>query len=151
MISLIQTEIVVNKQWIDATTFTDIVAISQMTPGPIGINTATFVGYEVTGSVWGSLLATIAVCLPSFIIILLIALLYKQFKKSKWFEAALSGIRPAVIGLIASAAILLVTPDSFVDWKSWLLFGGAFFAAYFGKQNPITIILAAGLLGFFMY
>lgn len=151
MISLIQTEIVVNKQWIDAATFTDIVAISQMTPGPIGINSATYVGYTVTGNVWGSMLATFAVCLPSFIIILLIALLYNQFKKNRWFEAALRGIKPVVVGLIGSAAILLVTPENFIDWKSWLLFGGAFAATWWGKQSPITIILVAGLLGLILY
>lgn len=151
MISLIQTEIVVNKQWIDAATFTDIVAISQMTPGPIGINSATYVGYTVTGNIWGSLLATFAVSLPSFIIILLIALLYNQFKKNRWFEAALRGIKPVVVGLIGSAAILLVTPENFIDWKSWLLFGGAFAATWWGKQSPITIILVAGLLGLILY
>jgi chromate transporter len=151
MISLIQTEIVVNKQWIDAATFTDIVAISQMTPGPIGINSATYVGYTVTGNVWGSMLATFAVCLPSFIIILLIALLYNQFKKNRWFEAALRGIKPVVVGLIGSAAILLVTPENFVDWKSWLLFGSAFAATWWGKQSPITVILVAGLLGLLLY
>ena len=151
MISLIQTEIVVNKQWIDAATFTDIVAISQMTPGPIGINSATYVGYTVTGNVWGSALATFAVCMPSFIIILLIALLYKQFKQNRWFGAALKGIKPVVVGLIASAAILLVTPDNFIDWKSWMLFGGAFVATWWGKKSPITVILVAGLLGLLLY
>ncbi|NTV18025.1 MAG: chromate transporter, partial [Bacteroidales bacterium] len=98
-----------------------------------------------------SLIATIAVCLPSFIIILLIALLYKQFKKNKWFDAALSGIKPVVLGLIASAAILLVTPDNFVDWKSWVLFGAAFAATLWGKQSPILIIILGGIAGYILY
>lgn len=151
MISLIQNEVVVNHQWVDASTFTDIIAISQMTPGPIGINSATYIGYSVTGSIWGSLIATFAVCLPSFVIILLIALLYKQFKKNKWFDAALSGIKPVVLGLIASAAILLVTPDNFVDWKSWVLFGAAFAATQWGKQSPILIIILGGIAGYILY
>lgn len=151
MISLIQNEVVINHEWIDAAEFTDIIAISQMTPGPIGINSATYVGYAVTESVWGSALATFAVCLPSFIIILLIAFLYKQFKENKWTEAALRGIKPVVIGLIASAAILLVTPENFPDWKSWLIFAGAFAATWWGKQNPIKVIIAAGILGYIMY
>ena len=151
MISLIQNEVVVKHNWVDPATFTDIIAISQMTPGPLGINTATYIGYTVTGNVWGSLIATIAVCIPSFIIILLIALLYKQFKKSKWFDAALSGIKPVVLGLIASAAILLVTPDNFVDWKSWVLFGMAFAAIQWGKQSPILIIILGGIAGFILY
>ncbi|MEN6619756.1 MAG: chromate transporter [Rikenellaceae bacterium] len=151
MVSLIQNEVVVRHQWIDASTFTDIIAISQMTPGPIGINSATYVGYTVTDSVWGAAVATFAVCLPSFIIILLIAYLYKQFKKNLWFEAALKGIRPVVLGLIASAAILLVTSDNFIDWKSWVIFGLAFVATQWGKLNPILVIILAGITGFIIY
>lgn len=122
-----------------------------MTPGPLGINSATYIGYSVTGNIWGSLIATFAVCLPSFIIILLIALLYKQFKKNKWFDAALSGIKPVVLGLIASAAILLVTPENFVDWKSWVLFVAAFAATQWGKQSPILIIILGGIAGYILY
>ena len=151
MVSLIQNEVVVRHQWIDTSTFTDIIAISQMTPGPIGINSATYVGYTVTDSVWGAAVATFAVCLPSFIIILLIAYLYKQFKKNLWFEAALKGIRPVVLGLIASAAILLVTSDNFIDWKSWVIFGLAFVATQWGKLNPILVIILAGITGFIIY
>jgi chromate transporter len=151
MISLIQNEVVVTKGWVDPATFTDIIAISQMTPGPIGINSATYIGYAVTGNIFGSLIATFAVCLPSFIIILLIAYLYKQFKNNKWTEAALRGIKPVIIGLIASAAILLVTPDNFPDYKSWLIFGAAFIASWWGKQNPIRVIIAAGIAGLLLY
>jgi len=151
MISLIHNEVVVKHQWIDASTFTDIIAISQMTPGPIGINSATYVGYSVTESVWGAAVATFAVSLPSFIIIFLIAYLYKQFKKSHWFEAALKGIRPVVLGLIASAAALLVTSDNFIDWKSWAIFGLAFVATQWGKLNPILVIILAGVTGLILY
>ncbi|PKO97986.1 MAG: chromate transporter [Bacteroidetes bacterium HGW-Bacteroidetes-8] len=151
MISLIQNEVVVNHKWIDPATFTDIIALSQMTPGPIGINSATYVGYTVSGNVWGSALATFAVCLPSFIIILLIAFLYKQFKSNRWFDAALKGIKPVILGLIASAAILLITHDNFIDWRSWAIFAGAFIFSFWGKQNPIKIILASGLLGYLLY
>lgn len=151
MISLIQNEVVIKHQWIDASTFTDIIAISQMTPGPIGINSATYIGYSVTESIWGAVVATIAVCLPSFIIILLIAFLYNQYKKNKWFEAALKGIRPVVIGLIASAATLLVTKDNFIDWKSWVIFIIAFAATQWGKLNPIYVIILAGVTGWIIY
>ncbi len=151
MISLIQNEVVITNNWIDAATFTDIIAISQMTPGPIGINRATYVGYAVTGNVFGSLLATFAVTLPSFAIILLIAHLYDQYKDNQWTEAALRGIKPAVIGLIASAAILLVTPHSFPDYRSWLIFGAAFLAAWLGKQSPIRIMIGAAIVGLIIY
>lgn len=151
MISLIQNEVVVKHQWVNASTFTDIIAISQMTPGPIGINSATYVGYTASGSVWGAALATFAVSLPSFIIILLIAHLYNQFKKNRWFEAALNGIRPVVLGLIASAAALLVTPDNFIDWKSWIIFAFAFVATQWGKISPIYVIILAGIAGWIIY
>lgn len=151
MISLIQNEVVVTRGWIDAASFTDIIAVSQMTPGPIGINSATYIGYTVTGDFWGSLVATFAVCLPSFIIILLIALLYKQFKKNRWFNAALTGIRPVIPGLIASAAITLVTPDNFIDLKSWILFAAAFAAVQWGKKSPILLILLGAAAGLIIY
>lgn len=151
MISLIQNEVVINNAWIDATTFTDIVAISQMTPGPIGINSATYVGYAVTENVFGSLIATFAVTLPSFIIILIIARLYQQFKESQWVEATLKGIKPVVIGLIASAAIILVTPKSFPDYRSWLIFGAAFAVSWWGKQSPIRVMLGAAVVGIILY
>ncbi|MFA5713180.1 MAG: chromate transporter [Bacteroidales bacterium] len=151
MISLIQNEVVTNNNWVDASTFTDIVAISQMTPGPIGINSATYIGYSVTGNVLGSAVATVAVVLPSFFIILAIALLYNQFKKSRWFEAMLGGVRPVVIGLIGSAAILLVTAENFPNYSSWILCGVAFALSWWGKVNPIQIIVGAGVLGILIY
>ncbi|MCK9305811.1 MAG: chromate transporter [Bacteroidales bacterium] len=151
MISLIQNEIVVKNQWIDAATFTDIIAVSQMTPGPIGINSATYVGYAASGTVWGAAVATIAVSLPSFIIILMITWLYTAFKKNRWFEAALKGIRPVVLGLIASAAILLVTRENFRDWTSWAIFIAAFIATQWGKLNPIIVIIVAGVAGYLIY
>ena len=151
MIPLIQNEVIVNHEWIDAPTFTDIIAISQMTPGPIGINSATYIGYTVTGNIWGSLLATFAVTLPSFIIILTISCFYIRFKQDKWLAAALSGIRPVVIGLIAAAAVLLITPENFIDWRSWILFAVAFIAVFLGKQHPIAIIVAAGVAGVIIF
>ncbi len=151
MISLIQNEVVVNHHWVDAASFTDMIAISQMTPGPIGINSATYVGYSVTGNAFGSAIATIAVSLPSFIIILTIAHFYVQFKKNVLFESALNGIKPVVLGLIGAAAILLVTKETFIDWKSWVIFGIAFALTQWGKFNPIYVILLAGLTGYLIY
>lgn len=151
MISLIQNEVVVNHHWVDAASFTDMIAISQMTPGPIGINSATYVGYAVTGNVFGSAIATIAVSLPSFIIILTIAHFYVQFKKNVLFESALNGIKPVVLGSIGAAAILLVTKETFIDWKSWVIFGIAFALTQWGKFNPIYVILLAGLTGYLIY
>ena len=173
MLSLIQNQVVVEHPWITESAFTDIVAVSQMTPGPIGINSATYVGYDVlfnaTGSqflgIRGSLTATIALMIPSFIIMLLIVKFYLKFKNSKLYAGTMSWLKPCVVGLIGAAAIILifkttwingipsvqVVSDNFPDWKSWCLLGGAFVAGYWGKVNPICIILAGGALGLLLY
>ena len=151
MLSLIQNEVVVNNAWITAQEFTDIVAISQMTPGPIGINSATYIGYSVTGNVFGSLVATFAVTLPSFIIVLTICKIYAKFKNSRTFESVLKGLRPIVIGMIAAAAGILVTKENFIDYTSWILFAAAFIACQWLKVNPILAIIAGGAIGYFIY
>ena len=99
MLSVIQGEVVTRHAWLTAAEFTDIVAVSQMTPGPIGINSATYVGYAVSGNIFGSLTATIAVCLPSFLIILTICKIYARFKESNIFASLMKTLRPIVIGL----------------------------------------------------
>lgn len=151
MLSLIQNEVVVNHNWITAGEFTDMVAISQMTPGPIGINSATYVGYAVSGNIFGSLTATIAVCLPSFLIILTICKIYARFKESNIFASLMKTLRPIVIGMIGAAAGILITKENFIDWTSWLLFAGAFIASWWLKTNPILLIIIGGVIGYFIY
>jgi len=177
MLSLIQTQVVVAHPWISESTFTDIVAISQMTPGPIGVNCATYVGYDVLSnagagfflSVLGSATATFALVLPSFLIVLLLVKLYSKFSHSTIFEGVMSWLRPAVVGLIGAAAVILILniswegaplfshasmgiiKDNFPDWKSWVLFAAAFVASYKFKVNPILVIIAGGVLGFILY
>lgn len=151
MLSLIQNEVVVNHSWLTAQQFTDIVAISQMTPGPIGINSATYVGYTVTGNIFGSITATLAVTLPSFIIVLFICKLYTKFKENHLFESILKALRPIVIGMIAAAAGILITKDNFFDWTSWVLFVAAFIASQWLKINPILTMVASGVIGYFIY
>ena len=151
MLSLIQNEVVVNHAWITAQESTDMVAISQMTPGPIGINSATYVGYAVSGNIFGSLVATIAVTLPSFIIILLICKIYSKFKESNIFASLMKTLRPVVIGMIGAAAGILITKDNFIDWTSWVIFAGAFIASQWLKINPILVIILAGVTGYIIY
>ena len=151
MLSLIQNEVVVNHAWITAQEFTDRVAISQMTPGPIGINSATYVGYAVTGNIFGSIVATFAVTLPSFIIILSICRIYARFKESNIFASLMKTLRPVVIGMIGAAAGILVTKDNFIDWTSWILFVGAFIASQWLKMNPILVIILGGVIGYIIY
>ena len=173
MLSLIQTQVVVTHPWLTESAFTDIVAISQMTPGPIGVNCATYVGYEVVTQagaghlvgILGSLTATAAVVLPSFLIVLAIVRFYTKFKGNKLFEGVLSWLRPAVTGLIGAAALILmfnvdwdglrpamsIVRDNFSDWTSWVLFAAAVIASLFFKIGPIPIIIAGGLAGLLIY
>mgnify|MGYP003299968659 CR=1 FL=1 len=159
MLSLIQNEVVTVHGWITDTTFTDIVAISQMTPGPIGINSATYIGYEVLAqsgasqlmSVLGSFTATFAVVLPSFIIVLLLCKVYEKWKDHYMFRGILTGLKPATLGLIGTAAIGLATPENFIDWKSFIICAVAFIALYFKKAGPFSIIGIGALVGLIIY
>ena len=159
MLSLIQTQVVTEHGWLDEHTFTDIVAISQMTPGPIGINSATYVGYTVLAEsgapqilcVLGSFTTSLAVVLPSFLIVLTMCRVYYKFSNNAVFEGFMNGLKPAVVGLIGASALLLVTPENFPDWKSWVLFGAAFLIAWVWKVNPIYTIIGGGVLGLILY
>lgn len=159
MLSLIQTEIVEKHDWISLQEFTDIVAISQMTPGPIGINSATYIGYtavhnagySVGVSILGSCLTTFAVCLPSFILVLIISYYFARFKNNKYVEAAFTGLRPATIGLIAAAALMLMNAENFIDYKSFIIFGAAFLLTWKFKLHPMLMILIAGIAGAVLY
>ena len=150
LLSLIQHEIVEKHARLATQQFTDIVANSQVAPGPIGINSATYIGYSVTGSVWGSVAATVAVCLPSFILVLLISYFFVKCKDNKYIRAAMSGLLPMSVALIASAALLLMNKENFIDYKSILIFFAAFIATW-KKVHPILLILLAGLAGFLLY
>lgn len=159
MLSLIQNEVVNVHEWIDEGAFTDIVAISQMTPGPIGINSATYIGYEVlanTGApqfvcVLGSFTATFAVVLPSFIIVLGLCKVYEKWKNHYMFQGIMSGLKPATLGLIGTAALGLATPENFIDWKSFVICIAAFIALYFKKIGPFGIIGLGALVGLIIY
>lgn len=167
MLSLIQGEVVARHGWLSVQEFTDIVAVSQMTPGPIGINSATFVGYTsvinsggtVLLAVLGSLVASFAVMLPSFILMLIISRWFMKYSRHKRVEELFGVLRPAVVGLIASAALLLMNSDNFgsvVDaplqfWVSIALFLFAFVALRFFKLGPILILVICGAIGGVVY
>ena len=151
MLSLIQFEIVERYHWLTLQQFTDVVAISQMTPGPIGINSATYIGYTVTGNIWGAVIATVAVCLPSFLMVLFISYFFVKFKNNKYVNAAMSGLLPMSVALIGAAALLLMNKDNFIDYKSILIFVAAFFLTWKYKVHPILMILLAGVMGFLLY
>lgn len=159
MLSLIQNEVVTVHGWIDYGTFTDIVAISQMTPGPIGINSATYIGYQVLANsgaseltcILGSFTATFAVILPSFIIVLALCKVYEKWRDHYLFKGVMSGLKPATLGLIGTAALSLATPENFIDWKSFVICILAFIALYFKKIGPFAIIGLGALVGLIIY
>ena len=167
MLSLIQNEVVENHQWISNSEFTDIVAVSQMTPGPIGINSATYVGYKAIENadmsrmeaVFGSLLASFSVMLPSFILMLLISAFFMRYKNHKSVQTVLAWLRPVVVGMLAAAVLLLLNEENLGAFRSDNLqlyvsiglFALAFVATYSGKVGPIKMILLAGLFGGLFY
>lgn len=147
MLSLISDEIVVKHGWLTAAQFTDVIAVSQMTPGPIAINCATYVGYLVTGSVWGSVLTTFAVSLPPMTLMLAISKFYLNVKGNRYMTGALSVIKPVTVGMIGAAALMLCNGRTFSHgWLSYILFAAAFIVSW-RKIHPIPIILAAAAAG----
>ena len=152
MLSFIQYEVVEKQAWMDAAQFTDMIAISQTVPGPIAFNSATYIGYTVTGSIWGSVLAAVAVCLPALVLMLAICRFIVVFRNKRYTQEVLRWIKPVCIGLIAAAAVMLMTPYNFPDLTSILIFAVVLTAQLcFRRLNPILLILAAGLAGYFLY
>ena len=163
MLSLIQTETVVHHHWLSSAEFTNIVAISQMTPGPIGINSATYCGYTAVHnaqyseamSVLGSFTATLALVLPSIILMVLISKLFLKYMRTPLVQAIFTGLRPAVVGLLASATRLLYDAENFGSiavnpWQffiSIMLFAASFIGTMWLKINPIKMICYAALAG----
>ena len=163
MLSLIQNETVEHWHWLTTAQFTDIVAVSQMTPGPIGINSATYcgylacsnAGYGVGMSVLGSTVATFALVLPSLVLMILISRLFMRYMKTAAVQSIFTGLRPAVVGLLAAATLLLCTKENFSTpsenpWQFWIsvfLFVVTFIGTKVFKINPIKMILMAGFAG----
>lgn len=166
MLALIENEIV-TPGWITEQMFTDIVAISQMTPGPIGINSATYIGYVAPAAsdpalaspifgILGSILCTLVVILPSFVLVRYAGHYISRHKDSAVVKGVFKGLRPVVIGLIASAALLLMNKANFGSEtsdiiKSVSLAAAGLAAVLFTKVHPILVIIAAGILGYFLF
>ncbi len=163
MLSLIQTEVVHNHHWMTPAEFTDIVAISQMTPGPIGINSATYCGYTAVQNasmgegmaVLGSVVATTALVLPSLILMIIICRIFLKYMHTPLVQSVFEALRPAVVGLLAAACLLLMTTDNFsvpsIDpWHFWIsifLFVATFVGVKFVNINPIRMIVYSAIAG----
>ncbi len=158
---LIQEQVIENNHWMSITEFTDMLTISQMTPGPIAINLATFVGIRLAG-IPGAIVATIGCILPSCIIVSLLAFIYFKFKNLKIMQGILSGLRPAVVALIASAGLSIIilafwgekgfsTDINAVNFISVFLFSASLFIIRKYKKNPMLVMLSSGVIGGIMY
>ena len=163
MLSLIQHETVEHWHWLSSSEFTDIVAVSQMTPGPIGINSATYCGYTAVSNagysssmaVFGSAVATFALVLPSLILMILISRMFMRYMNTHTVQSVFTGLRPAVVGLLGAATLLLMTPENFSlptvnPWQFFIscgLFAATFYGTYFLKINPIRMTIYAALAG----
>ncbi len=167
MLSLIQGEVVSYYGWMTMGEFTDIVAISQSTPGPIGINCATYVGYTAVVNagydhfwgILGSVIATFAVVFPSLVLMIVISRFLMKYRTHSAVENVFSGLRPAVVGLLAAASLLLMTTENFgsfnqTPWQFWIsigLFLFAFISQRVYKMNPILIIVLCGVVGLLLF
>ena len=154
MLSLIQNETVVRHAWITGAEFSDILALSQMTPGPIAINSATYIGYTVAGFP-GAVAATSAVFLPCLLLMILITRFVLRLKENPYLKGAIAGIRPVVIGMIAAATLLLVFPKNggegcFSGFWSYLIFAGCMVGLWF-KRNPILLLALSAVAGILFY
>lgn len=163
MLSLIQRETVITHHWLSSAEFTNIVAISQMTPGPVGINSATYCGYTAVHnagwggamSVLGSATATFALVLPSLILMILISKMFMKYMNTAAMRSVFAGLRPAVVGLLAAATLLLCNGENFSTpkespWQfgvSLFLFAATFVGTMWLKVNPIRMICYAAIAG----
>ena len=137
ILPLIQEEVVDIHKWITVPQFTDIVAVSQVTPGPISINSSTYVGYLVTGNVAGAIVATLGLIMPSIIIMTIFSVFFLKFQNNKYISNAFSGLRVVVVGLILSATLLLMDKKNFIDYKSIIIFIITLFLFLKWKVNAI--------------
>lgn len=157
---LIQEQVVDLHQWISLSEFTDLITISQMTPGPIAINSSTFVGTMVAGMP-GAIVATLGCVAPSCIIVLGLAYIYNKYKNVSFMQGILSGLRPAVVALIAGAGISILisafwgSSDAIALENTNVIAIGLFLVSLFilrkWRPNPIYVMLGVGVIGMFLY
>ena len=149
-LALIEQEIVTSMQWLTYSQFLDVITISQLTPGPIAINAATFVGYKVAG-IPGSIVATLAFCLPSMVIIFLLVRFLAKYETNTWVSSVVRGLRPAVIALIAAAGYSIVSGEGIVDVKGIVIAVASFIILRTRRVDAILVLLIAGAAGVVLY
>lgn len=158
---IIQNQVVNMHNWLSMKEFADVITISQMTPGPIAINSATFVGTRIAGF-WGAIIATVGCVLPSCIIVMIVAYFYYKYRNLTLAQGILGGLRPAVVAMIASAGISILVlslwdgkPISLnpgdLDWISGAIFAACLFVLRKWKTDPVYVMTGAGIIGLVAY
>ncbi len=150
MISMIQFDVVDKNGWMTNSEFADILALSQMTPGPISINCATYIGYN-QGGIIGAIFTTFALCLPTILLMAIVITWLFKNKENHYVKALLSSLNPIVVGLIFSAGVLMMNKENFVGFESIIVCAIVFVATFFFKVNPIYLIIMSGIFGYFYY
>ena len=154
VVAFIQREVVEGHSWITPENFVNVVAIAEMTPGPIAVNSSTFVGTRIGGTL-GAFVATFGCILPSCLIVSLLAWLYFRYRNLSYIQGTLQGLRPAIVALIASAGLSILTlalqGASGINWLGALLFLAAFLVLRRFKTDPIYVMLGCGVLGGILY
>ena len=150
MISMIQFDVVDKNGWMTNSEFADILALSQMTPGPISINCATYIGYNQGGAI-GAIFTTFALCLPTVLLMVAVITWLFKNKENHYVKALLSSLNPIVVGLIFSAGVLMMNKENFVGFESVIVCAIVFIATFFFKVNPIYLIIMSGIFGYFYY
>ncbi|HHY62818.1 MAG TPA: chromate transporter [Bacillota bacterium] len=145
MLPLIESDIIQKRGWLTMAEFTDMVAIAEVTPGPIAVNSATFVGYKLAGII-GGIVATLGVITPSIVIVLALAALVRKYERTATLSRIKVGMRPAVAGLIAAAAIS-VAKVSMAEPRSYAVAAAAAVMVFVGKIDPILVLAVCGILG----
>ena len=152
---LIQAQVVEQHGWLTMSEFIDLITIAEMTPGPIAVNSATFVGIHIAGPL-GAIVATFGCILPSLFIVSFLSFLYFKYKKLPMLQSILASLRPAVVALIASAGLSILLKVAFageamalsaVNWLHLCIFAAAFFVLRKFKSNPILVMSLCGLVG----
>ena len=157
ILPLIQADVVDLHKWVNVQQFTDIVAISQVTPGPISLNAATYVGYLIGNKAgfWDAFImgtaATLGLILPSVIIMTIFSKFYLKFQDNKYMDNTFAGLKIVVVGLILAAAIMLIDKNNFIDWKSVVIFIVSVTLVLKWKVNPILLTVIAGIAGIIIY
>lgn len=150
ILPLMQKEVVDINRWINFREFMELVAVSQITPGPISINLATHVGYRVAGTI-GSAIATMSVILPSIVIVSIIVVFLKKFNKLPIVQKIFKSLRVTIVGLILAAGMALFVKENFIDYKSYIIFVLVLLGGLIFKIGSITLILLSGLAGIIVY